>query len=104
MRISARDFGVGRQGDRKDHSSLWEDSYHLPGVEYVLALHCTRKQSLRTVFPLREHPELGLGRKHEKAGGKGGSQAMTGYIVFLIPELPKDFQPHLQWWSAAVCP
>lgn len=104
VRISARDFEVGRQGDGREHSSLWEDPYHLSGVGHVLALQCARKQTLRTLFPLREHPELMLGRKHWKVGGKGGPHTMTGYIVFLNPGLPKDSQPHLQYWSAAVCP
>lgn len=97
MRISARDFGVGRHGDRqRDYRSLWEDPYHLPGVAQVLALHCTEKQTVRTVFPLREHPGLRLRRKHWKAAGKGGSHTITGYTVFLNPGLPKDSRPHLQ--------
>lgn len=71
-------------------TAIWgEDPYHLPGVGQVLALHCTKKQSL----PTEGTPRAEAG---EEAGGKGGAHTTTGYIVFLNPGLPKDSQPHLQ--------
>lgn len=63
VRISARDFEVGKQGDRRDHSSLWGDPYHLPGVGQVLAITLHKEADPENSLPTEGTPRAEPGEE-----------------------------------------
>lgn len=62
---------MGKQGDRRDHSSLWGDPYHLPGVGQVLAITLHKEADPENSLPAEGTPRAEPGEEALKSRREG---------------------------------